>query len=148
MPCHHFGHHHYPPPPGYVCPYCGAPHPPGYGPPPGPPGGPGYGWGYGRGWAPPGPAYPAPPRAMTDEEIRAAVSSGLRSDPRIPPQSPIEVEVHDGVVTLTGTVADKWVKYAANEVALGLPGVVDVQNNLRVQRPGREGPPGGAAAQT
>jgi len=76
---------------------------------------------------------------MTDEEIRTSVSEFLRRDPRIPPQAQIQVEVHGGVVTLTGSVPDKWVKHAAGEVALGLPGVVDVQNSLQIARPGGPG---------
>ena len=145
--CPHCGYHYGPP--GYLCPHCGLPHPPpswyGWPPPPPPP----YRWGHAPGWAPPGPyAWPAPPRPMTDEEIRTQASDSLRGDPRIPPQAQIQVEVRGGVVTLTGSVPDKWVKHAASEVALGLPGVVDVQNNLQVARPGGPGAEGGPTART
>jgi len=123
MPCHH----HW----GHCCPHCGMYHPWGCCP---SCGGPGYGWGYGPPWVPPTPAYrrPAPARPMTDEDIQVWVSDRLRSDPRIPPQARIQAEVHNGVVTLTGTVPDKWSKQAAAEAALELPEVVDVQNNLQI----------------
>ena len=71
---------------------------------------------------------------MSDEDIRKAIDSCLRADPRISPESRIVVEVNKGVVTLTGSVPDKWVKQAANEIIFALPGVVDVDNRLEVAR--------------
>jgi len=142
--CPHCGLPYYGPP-GYPCPHCGFPYSPAYRP----------GWqprGRGRryapGWAPAGPAYvpPAPPRPATDEEIRAMVDDSLRRDPRIPPEAEIQVEVHGGVATLTGSVPDKWIKHAAGEVALGLPGVVDVENKLQIVRPGERGAEGSPEA--
>ncbi len=130
MPCsHHFSHFHgYAMPTEYPCPYCGYYRPPGQAP------------GWQIGWAPPrGYVPPAAPR-MRDEDIRRTVGDYLRADPRIPPQSKIHVEVREGVVTLTGLVPDKWVKHAANEIVLGLPDVVDVQNNLQVTPPAGRGP--------
>lgn len=154
MPCGHwFGYHHgYAPSPGYTCPRCGFYHPAGYGP------GwyPGWaerGFGYGppSGWAPPGPppwarAYgPTEAPTMSDEDIRRAVDSSLRADPRISPESRIEVEVSKGVVTLTGSVPDKWVKQAANQIVFAIPGVVDVENRLQVARGAGRGPQSGSA---
>jgi hypothetical protein len=45
----------------------------------------------------------------------------------------IEVEVHDGEVTLTGAVADRWQKRAAEDALEDISGVRDVHNRLRVQ---------------
>lgn len=75
---------------------------------------------------------PTPAGPTADEETRALVSERLQSDPRIPPQAHIQVEVRGGVVTLAGTAPDKWSKQAAAEVALSLPQVVDVQNHLQI----------------
>lgn len=150
MPCgHHFGYHHgYAPSPGYPCPNCGYYHAPSYG--PGwQPGWTGRGFGYGPhpGWAPPGPPTWAPPGygpaaapPMSDEDIRRTADHYLRADPRISPEARIEVEVSKGVVTLTGSVPDKWVKQAANEIIFAIPGVVDVENRLQAARRTGRGP--------
>ncbi|HEY8476836.1 MAG TPA: BON domain-containing protein [Chloroflexota bacterium] len=159
MPPHgHHGGHHAGPPLGYACPICGYPHPTAYGPAWHPYAGRRYGLGYPPPWpagapaypppwAPPWPGYapPAPPRPATDEELRTAISGALRADPRIPPQAQISVDVREGVVTLTGSVPDKWTKQIAGQIALSLPGVVDVENQLQVPRPGTTGREGGAA---
>ena len=47
--------------------------------------------------------------------------------------SDIEVEVEDGEVTLTGTVADRETKKRAEDAIDNLSGVKHVQNNLRVK---------------
>lgn len=44
--------------------------------------------------------------------------------------SAIQTEAQDGVVTLTGTVAEEAHKMLAEEIVLGLPGVVRVNNQL------------------
>ena len=140
MPCgHHFGHRYgYAPSPGYSCPRCGFYHPAGYCP-GGYPGWSQRGFGFGPpvGWGPPPwapPRYGPEAPSMSDEDIRKAIDSCLRADPRISPESRIVVEVNKGVVTLTGSVPDKWVKQAANEIIFALPGVVDVDNRLEVAR--------------
>jgi hypothetical protein len=46
--------------------------------------------------------------------------------------SDIEVSVHDGEVTLTGTTADRWMKRDAEDAIESLPGVRDVHNQLRL----------------
>ena len=127
MPCgHHFGYHHGPYYALYACPVCGVPHAPA-------PHGPPWHYGWPRPWS--YPAYPPPPlQPVTDEQIRNMVYDALRSDPRIPPEARITTEVSQGVVTLTGTVPDKWVKHAAGEDALNVPGVVDVDNRLTLAR--------------
>ena len=44
----------------------------------------------------------------------------------------VNVKAHDGVVTLTGTVADKEDKMLAEDTVQNLPGVVSVRNEIKV----------------
>ena len=69
-----------------------------------------------------------------DDEIKDFVEQSLDNDLEIPAQADIHVDVHDGVVTLTGTVPNKRVKHAAGDDAWWLPPVLDVHNELNVQR--------------
>ena len=46
--------------------------------------------------------------------------------------SGIEVDVSGGVVTLTGTVDDRWAKRLAEDIVERVAGVRDVMNQLRV----------------
>ncbi|MFL5783964.1 MAG: BON domain-containing protein, partial [Bacteriovoracaceae bacterium] len=50
--------------------------------------------------------------------------------------SEIEVDVKDGVVTLSGTVEDRQSKRAAEECIENLSGVVDVHNRIRLAERG------------
>lgn len=132
-------------PPGYAytspCPYCGmypatppmstAAYGPGYTPPPGPytpygpPMGPyGYGPGYGMGYA----------GLPTDEDITNMVYDAIDSDPLIPFDADITVNVEAGEVTLSGTVVNKRIKHAAGEDSWWVPGVVDLHNQIKVQK--------------
>jgi hyperosmotically inducible periplasmic protein len=52
----------------------------------------------------------------------------------------IKINAKDGVVTLTGTVADQSHKTMAESVAEGLPGVTRVDNQLAIQQEGRPAP--------
>lgn len=59
--------------------------------------------------------------------------------------SGIEVQVSQGMVTLSGTVGERWMKHRAEDMAEACGGVRDVENLIRVQRDeGRTG--SGAAA--
>ncbi|MBI4322487.1 MAG: BON domain-containing protein [Chloroflexi bacterium] len=69
---------------------------------------------------------------IEDERLGEIVGSAIANDPMIPPQANIDVEVSDGVITLTGTVPNKLVKHAAGDDAWYTPGVWDVHNNLEV----------------
>ncbi len=89
-----------------------------------------------------GPIRPTPEeryeaRPISDEVLQDQVYDALQSDPRIPRDSKIAVEVRDGVAALTGTVSDKWVKYLVGGDALAVPGIVDVNNRLQISRPER-----------
>lgn len=46
--------------------------------------------------------------------------------------SNLEISVDDGVVTLKGTVSDKWMKYEAEELAEQVRGVNDIKNEISV----------------
>jgi hypothetical protein len=67
----------------------------------------------------------------SDERIKEDVCDRL-SDGYID-ASEINVQVSDGVVTLTGTVTDKHAKRMAEDIVEQLSGVKDVQNQIRVQ---------------
>jgi hypothetical protein len=76
---------------------------------------------YGYGWP-----------AANDDEIRYFVEQSLNNDPSIPPHVNIGVDVHNGVVTLTGTVPNKRIKHAAGDDAWWIPQVLDVHNEINV----------------
>ena len=113
----------------------------GWGPTPGPTWGGTYGPGMG-GFGP-GVYYGGIP---SDEEIRNMIFDSLDTDPLIPYDSDIKVDVTAGVVTLTGTVPSKRVKHSAGDDAWWVPGVIDINNQLQVTRRGQAGR--GATGQT
>lgn len=59
--------------------------------------------------------------------------------------SEISVSVRDGIVTLEGSVPERRMKHRAEDIADACPGVKDVENRLKVLRPG-ETPPAPQAA--
>lgn len=67
----------------------------------------------------------------SDERIREEVCEALSADPRID-ASEIEVQVSEGIVTLSGTVDERRAKRAAEDVAEGCTGVSDVKNDIRI----------------
>lgn len=85
------------------------------------------------------PGYPYPatgpgcaqPVNRTDAEIQREVSDGLRHDPWVD-ASHIQVHTQDGVVTLTGTVENIYQKRLAGDDAWGVPGVMDLHNELAI----------------
>ncbi|HXG39880.1 MAG TPA: BON domain-containing protein [Candidatus Limnocylindrales bacterium] len=72
----------------------------------------------------------------SDERIRDDIAERLTDHPDID-ASDIEVQVANGVVTLTGTVDDRRMKRLAEDVAESVSGVRDVRNELQVKQ--REG---------
>jgi osmotically-inducible protein OsmY len=70
----------------------------------------------------------------SDEHIHQEVLRELRWDSRLD-ETDVDVEVDQGVVTLTGTVASYAEKLAAQAAAHRVPGVLDVANDIRVKRP-------------
>jgi osmotically-inducible protein OsmY len=59
----------------------------------------------------------------------------LHWDPRVE-ETDVGVEVHNGVVTLTGTLSSWAKRVAAQEAAHRVTGVLDVANDIRVKLPG------------
>jgi hypothetical protein len=68
----------------------------------------------------------------SDERILDDVHHRLTDDADVD-ATEIEVTVRDREVTLSGTVADRFQKRRAEDVAESVSGVTHVQNNLRVQ---------------
>lgn len=71
----------------------------------------------------------------SDARIEEDVNDRLTDDPYVD-ASEVEVSVKDREVTLNGTVDSRQAKRAAEDCAEHVSGVVHVQNNLRVARPG------------
>ena len=69
----------------------------------------------------------------SDERIRDDVSDRLTDDPHVD-ASDIEVTVQNREVTLSGTVARRFEKRHAEDIAESVSGVEHVQNNLRVRQ--------------
>lgn len=70
----------------------------------------------------------------SDERLREQVCEVLSDHDEID-ASEMEVVVKDGEVILTGIVEERRMKYLAEQAADSVPGVMEVQNNLRVRRP-------------
>lgn len=68
----------------------------------------------------------------SDERIREDVSDRLTEHGDLD-ASGIEVDVSQGVVTLSGSVDDRWGKRLAEDIAERISGVRDVMNQLRVR---------------
>jgi len=69
---------------------------------------------------------------MHDQQILSDVQDALTWDVRVDSRN-IDVEVQDGVVTLSGTVDTYTQKLDANQIVSRIKGVVDVVNNLVVR---------------
>lgn len=69
----------------------------------------------------------------SDERIKDEISEMLTRAPHID-ASQLEVEVKDGEVTLTGTLSDRKIKFAAEECAARCLGVKDITNLIRIER--------------
>jgi osmotically-inducible protein OsmY len=66
-----------------------------------------------------------------DERIREDVCESLMKHPGID-ASEFEVTVKDGIVTLQGSVPDRWMKRASEWVVDGVSGVRDIRNELNI----------------
>jgi osmotically-inducible protein OsmY len=71
----------------------------------------------------------------TDVQIHHDVLEELKWDSRVD-ETEVGVQVNNGVVTLTGTVAGWAKRVAAQEAAQRVIGVLDVANDLKVRVPG------------
>ena len=68
-----------------------------------------------------------------DSRIREDVCDRLTDDDTVD-ASEIHVDVKSGEVTLTGTVLDRYGKRRAEDLAASVRGVIDVRNELRVNK--------------
>jgi BON domain-containing protein len=73
----------------------------------------------------------------SDERIREDVCDRLADHPQVD-ASEIEVEVHDGEVTLSGTVESRYAKRLAEDIADAVSGIQDIHNRLRVAQGGEQ----------
>ena len=69
----------------------------------------------------------------SDERIREDVCERLTDDHYVD-ASDIEVNVQNGIVTLSGSVDDRASKRRAEDVVESVRGVTDVQNQIRITR--------------
>jgi len=69
----------------------------------------------------------------SDDRIREDICEALRHDAQID-ASEIEVEVNQGVVSLSGTVESRQIRRAAEELIENIAGVSDVQNKLTAKK--------------
>ncbi len=74
----------------------------------------------------------SPEKQVTDIKITAQVKSKLASDVQISTITNVDVNTTNGVVTLTGQVSNEDVKKKVEEVALSVPNVRRVNNQLQV----------------
>ncbi|WP_413586153.1 BON domain-containing protein [Bdellovibrio sp. HCB274] len=69
----------------------------------------------------------------TDSRIQEELSHVLAQHRSVDARD-IDVEVSEGVVTLTGFVPDRKMRYIAEDVSINCFGVIDVNNNIKVHR--------------
>ncbi len=70
--------------------------------------------------------------ARSDERLREDVCERLTDDPYVD-ASDIDVQAEGGVVTLSGEVSDRWMKYHVEDLIDRCPGVRDIRNELGVR---------------
>lgn len=75
----------------------------------------------------------------SDDRIREDICERL-SEHHYIDASQIRVEVNQGVVTLEGSVDDRWQKYQTEDLVDATSGVKDIQNRLTVSRASRQSP--------
>jgi osmotically-inducible protein OsmY len=77
--------------------------------------------------------YPPGPKGYrrSDERIADDICQRLSVSPEID-ASEVTLHVHDGEVTLEGTVPQRYMKHAIDDLAVDCPGVKDVNNRIRV----------------
>lgn len=82
-----------------------------------------------------------PPRDQPDDAfLHVAVTALLELDGRLAGET-IDVAVQDGIVELTGTVSEEFLRQLADAHASAVPGVLVVKNQLSVTRSGPNAEP-------
>jgi len=78
--------------------------------------------------------YPPGPKGYqrSDERIREEICDELMQTDHID-SSEVAVEVTAAKVTLVGTVPERWMKHAIEDLADACPGVQDVDNRIRIK---------------
>lgn len=78
--------------------------------------------------------YPPGPKGYqrTDERIREEICDELMQTDHID-SSEVTVDVAAAKVTLDGTVPERWMKHAIEDLADACPGVQDVENRIRIK---------------
>lgn len=76
----------------------------------------------------------APEQPVSDSVLRDRINTALQIDPATDAYE-IDVGVKNGVATLTGKVDSHFERARAQEIAMGLRGVKDLQNQLEVAYP-------------
>jgi hyperosmotically inducible periplasmic protein len=66
---------------------------------------------------------------VKDSDVRTSVETSLRSNPDL---SSVNVEIKDGVATLSGQVKDNAARESAESTVKGVKGVKSVNNNITV----------------
>jgi hypothetical protein len=89
--------------------------------------------------------YPRGPKGYvrSDERIREDLCDRLSLS--YLDVSDVEVDAHDGQITLSGTVPDRQTKYLIEEIADQVSGVQDLHNRITIARHDARLPPRGAA---
>ncbi len=82
------------------------------------------------GWNDDGTLRGRPPVRRSDGDLVQALAGAYARDPRVRPMIPT-IDVHEGVVVLTGVAANAEAARAAREDARDLPGVVEVREHLK-----------------
>ena len=72
----------------------------------------------------------------SDERINEVLSERLMQSARLD-SSDVTVTVREATVTLEGTVPERWMKHAIENITITSWGVEDVENRIRVPRPHR-----------
>jgi hypothetical protein len=67
----------------------------------------------------------------SDARIYEDVNERLAADPHLDAED-VTIEVSDGVVTLSGTVRERWMKHRAEDLVDSCRHVQDIHNNIRV----------------
>jgi hypothetical protein len=74
-----------------------------------------------------------------DDRVCDDICRRLTDDPHVDATG-IDVKVEGGLAELSGTVADRFAKRRAEDIAWEMEGVCDVQNRIRIQQHGGGGP--------
>jgi hypothetical protein len=75
--------------------------------------------------------------ARSDQRMQEDICERITDDPHVD-ASDIDIKVEDGVVTLSGSIESRWMKYYLEDLVDRCPGVKDIRNELSTRRAGRE----------